>query len=373
MGVKRKISIRKIIQATLTLVLLGTCITAVLSATRLHKTRKVSEVDIRIENNKYGFVTERDVKETILKNGGFADDKMPVAKLDIEQIEQELINNAWVDDAEVYVDNKSRLHALVTQRVPTVRIFEKSGDSYYLDKNNDSLGLSDKYNYYTMVVTNVPDLKDDSASDRLKAEIRAVTDFIRKSDFWNAQVSQVIVMDDKRFEIVPVLGEHRIIIGDTTNLQKKFDNLFTFYNKVLNEIGWDQYQLLDVSYKGQLVASPAIDWKLPVDKTIQRINWVESILKEDAPRPIIAKATSAPSKEVPKVAEKLMVAEKTKAEEPKPESKQVDNVKLAKPIESVNKNMVSKPETKREKTQPEPKENESKKEDKQPKYIYNGN
>src|SRR5690606_3954334 len=99
------------------------------------------------------------------------------------------VANPWVEEAQVYVDNKQKLHALVTQRVPVVRIFEKTGNSYYIDKNREPMPLSKQYNYYTTVVTNVPELKNDSISEVVKANIIAYVNFIRQDTFWNAQVS----------------------------------------------------------------------------------------------------------------------------------------------------------------------------------------
>lgn len=374
MSVKRKISVRKIIQALLTIVLAGVCITAVSSATKLHKTRKLSEVEIQIKNDKYGFVTEHDIMQTLIEEEGIREHESIVSALDVQKMEDGLINNPWVGGAEVFVDNNSKLHALVTQRVPVVRIFEKGGASYYLDEQSDSLALSTKYNYYAPVVTNVPRLTNDSASDVLKERILKLTNFISNDKFWSAQVSQVIVMDDRRFEIVPVLGEHRIIIGDTNDLQKKFDNLLSFYKKVLNNIGWDRYELLDLSYKGQLVASPAVNWNLPVDKTIKRINWVESILGE----PVYYQTFSNASPAVPKVVKTALPAD----------SVSINKIETAKPEQTVintteKKEVKEKAEVKKEepadkptetKKPTSPKKSELKKEEKkQPKYIYGGN
>lgn len=365
MSAKRKISIRKIIQAVLTLVLAVVCITAVMSATRMQQSRKLNGVDINISNNKFGFVTGEEIESTLLRDGELGLGRTELSQLNVSQMEHVLKANPWVDDAEVYIDNNAKLHALVTQRVPAVRIFEKTGGSYYLDKNYEQLPLSFKYNHYSMVVTNVPELNNDSAGSALKERIMKVVDFIKHDTFWNAQVSQVIVRDDLNFEIVPVLGDQQIIIGDTTLLETKFNNLFTFYTKVLNEIGWDRYDKLDLSYKGQLVASPAIDWRLPHDKGIERINWVKTILGDtityrpvSSPRPVSAAAKAKPAVEEPV------------------EARAEPEAETANPDVEVQQRVEVKPEPpKKEKveTQPEPETKEIKKEDKKPKYIYGGN
>ena len=370
MSVKRKISVRKIIQALLTIVLTGVCITAVLSATKLQKTRTLNEVDIRIKNKSYGFVTEDEIRQLIVRDNGIELNKTKLSRLKVKQMERVVTGNPWVEDAQVYIDNRQTLHALVTQRVPVVRIFEKGGNSYYIDRNMEPLPLSDKYNYYTTVVTNVPELKADSAGKALKAQIMALVQFIRRDTFWNEQVSQVIVRDDMKFEIVPVLGGHQIIIGDTTDMQLKFDNLFAFYTKVLNEVGWDKYEVLDLSFKGQLVASPAINWRLPVDKAINRINWVQSIIGE-AKKPEVMAKVIAPAAIVPKAETATKPApekEPVATVEPPKKTTQPEQPKAEKTEKAPTKQS---PEKKREPKQPA-KKNEKKEEDKAPKYIYNG-
>jgi hypothetical protein len=65
MSVTRKISVRKIMQALLTLVLTGVCLAAVLSATKTQQNRPVGKIDIRIKNSQYGFVTKADVRQML--------------------------------------------------------------------------------------------------------------------------------------------------------------------------------------------------------------------------------------------------------------------------------------------------------------------
>lgn len=368
MSVKRKISARRIIQALLTIVLAVVTVAAVLSATRLQKNRTLTDVDIRINNRQYGFVTEKEIEQTLLRDGEIKPGKTKLSALNVRQMEKVVIANPWVEDAQVYVDNKQKLHALIVQRVPVARIFEKNGNSYYIDKNMEVLPLSPKYNYYTTVVTNVPELKSDSASNALKTQIMAWVQFIRRDTFWNAQVSQLIVRDDLQFEIVPVLGGHQIILGDTADMCLKLDNLFAFYNKVLNEVGWDKYNVLDLSYKGQLVASPGLKWKLPVDKVINRINWVSSITGETPKPKPVAIANPAPAE----------VKAETPATPEKPIQAEVPAEVKTGPKQEFQPEPAAQPEKKAlpkkaEPEQPKPEKlKEKKQEDNKPKYIYGG-
>jgi cell division protein FtsQ len=137
----------------------------------------------------------------------------------------------------------------------------------------------------------------------MKAQIVALVKYVENSDFWRAQISQIIVTDDRMFEVVPVLGKQKILIGDTSRLDEKFDNLYAFYKKVLNRIGWEKYEVLDVRYAGQVVAAPALPWKPPIDNAMSNMNWVKSIIGKDSGTYRI----DSPSMQVMKVQSKNVV------------------------------------------------------------------
>lgn len=380
MSIKRKISARKIVQAVLTLSLGVACVMAVTSATNMQKGRELNNVSIHINNEQYGFVTKQEIKDMLLNKYESENNKVKASKLDVKTMERIVAGNPWIEEAQVYIDNDKNLHTMVTQRVPVVRIFDKDGASYYLDKHSKAMPLSGKYNHYSMVVTNSPSLlKDDSLAVMMKSQILDVVKYIQRDSFWRAQVSQVVVRDDLGFEIVPVMGEQQIIIGDANNLDVKFGNLLTFYIKVLNEVGWDKYDVLDLSYKGQLVASPGLDWNLPEDKVIRRINWVNSILGEEKKRMVFTNTLVKKEPVEKKQEESNQVALKT-VEEPKVESEKAEKKQDEKIAD--NRTTIAKPETpketqakqantfKEEKKEPVAitKENNNK-----PKYIYAGN
>jgi cell division protein FtsQ len=348
MKLKRKISIRKVLQVLLTLLVTGGCIVALLSASKIEDNKRLTGVQVHINNgNSYHFLDNKQVMDMVVNNRHLDIQHIPLSKLDIRTMEEIVTSNPWVSNAEVFIDNGHVLHLYVTQRVPLVRIFEKEGNSYYLDGTLSEMPLSDKYVHYTTVVTNVPELKDDSAGRSLKTQIVSLVKFIERDTFWNAQVSQIIMDSNNVFEFIPVMGNQRIIIGDTSRLKDKFDNLMVFYKKVMNRIGWDKYEVLDLRYKGQVVASPSLPWKGPVDKTMSSMSWVKSIIDSGAhlKENKVADSVKIPIQKKPVV----LVAPK----------------KVAKPV-AINKAAVKKDLPKKNKT------NTSKENNKQktPKYIY---
>lgn len=279
MEVKRKISIRKILQVLLTITVAAGCIVAMVSASTIEGERPLKSLPvIHISNDrKYHFIEQKEIMNLAIYNRNIDILHTPVSRLDAHGIEQAIMKDPWVADAQVFIDIDRMMHIYVTQRVPVARIFRKDGTSYYMDSTLHTMPLSDNYTYYTMVVTNAPEMNDDSSGIGLRKQIASLVKAINVDSFWSAQVSQVVIDSAGMFELIPVLGNQRILFGDTSAMKDKFSNLLTFYKNVLNRIGWDKYETLDLRFRNQVVAAPSLPYKGPVDKAIAKMNWITSI------------------------------------------------------------------------------------------------
>lgn len=362
MSEKRKISLRKILQTVVTLVVVAGCVVAITSATKQQRKRTIKGIEVQIQNSEYGFVDAKEVEIMLLTNKNVELSKTQLQKLNVQSMEKVVDANPWVERAQVYVDNDKVLHVNVLQRVPVVRVFDVKGDSYYLDSALKTIPLSDRYVYNAMVVTNVPELKEDSISVARKAQIMKLTKFIERDSFWSEQVSQIIMDDKGNFELVPILGKHRILLGQATTLDKKFGQLFRFYTTVLNRIGWDKYEVLDVRYKGQLVASPSIPWNVPQDKVRNSINWVTSITGEPAPPMAIRSkaptvSSTPPATTVAPVANDAPDVDEQADATPVPAKQNAPAADVQEPAKTNKQNTTT---------------NKKKEDKKIPKYIYQG-
>lgn len=314
MSEKRKISVRKIIQTLLTLVVTVGCIMAMVSAASIAESETVKDVAIHIQNNKkYHFIEELEIRKLAIENNNIDIVHTPMARLDIRTMEQTIMADPWVAHAQVYVDNERILHMYVTQRVPVVRIFQQNNKSYYLDASRSVMPLSENELYYTTVVTNVPDLGTDSASMAMKKDIVTLATTLQSDTFWNAQISHVFVDSDLSYNMVPLLGDQKITLGNTEGLREKLSNLFAFYKNVSNRIGWDKYERLDLRFKGQIIASPSLPYKGPADKAVDKMNWIASIVETEARNDMMDSVKAAEASQGPQDASAKTQNKKTPA------------------------------------------------------------
>lgn len=279
---KRKISIRKVLQALVTLIVSIACMVGISAASKKQMEGTVNHIVLEITNEyQYQFLDKKTLMYEVVTRNQVLENKTPLSHLNLEKIEQEVKSNPWVRDAEVYLDNERNLHLVVSQRVPVARIFFENGKSHYLDTSLQLLPLSKTFSYYTTVVTNVPQYANDSMNKSLWASIISMVRFVDADSFWRAQISQISVTPEGHFELYPVLGTQIIRFGDTAHMEEKFSKLLAFYKNVSNKIGWDVYNVLDIRFVGQIVASPALTISSLPKNALSNMSWLKSIMDEE--------------------------------------------------------------------------------------------
>ncbi len=329
MAANYKISYKKIFQVFFTLVVSTCCVIAMVGASNIESTQKLAGVSIHINSKKkYHFVEESQIFDEAIKNRNIDTSVTPIEKIDFKAMERVIEQDPWVEHATLYVDNNRVLQMEVTQRVPLVRVFEQNGGSCYMDNTLHTMPVKPQINFYTSVVTNVPALGNDSVSWAVKQNIATMVRRIQADTFWNVQISQVVFDSGFTFQLLPVLGDQVIMFGDTSHAAEKFSNLYAFYNKVLNRIGWDKYEKLDLRFKNQVIASPSLPYKGPVDKADANINWLNAYVSTEVRKDSIAAAIENRGKPT----DGNMMVDAPRKEEPKKEEPKKDapkNLKLA--------------------------------------------
>lgn len=260
----KKISVKKVARfavGTLLVVVFGI---ALVAAAMQQNNKPIKALDIHLnDENNYSFLQKKDIEQLLLTNRSIKLSQTSIEKLDLKLMERIASTNPWVARAEVFVDSRQILQVNITQREPVCRIFDVNGRSYYMDSSLNTMPVSQGYSFPAPVFTNVPMQRNDSVNKVLKSEIAYLSRTIAKDSFWNAQITQVEMKPDHSFVLIPLFGNQRILLGDTSNVTQKLEHLFAFYKNVSGKIGWDKYEILDVRFKGQVVASPSIGWSPP--------------------------------------------------------------------------------------------------------------
>lgn len=209
----------------------------------------------------------------------------PKASFNLQKMENLLKNNVWIKEAQLYFDNQAVLHVSVEEREPVARVFTAGGRSFYIDKEQHMMPLSEKVFVRVPVFTGFPDKKMTTKSDSvLLHDISETAQFINGNSFWASQVAQIDIVADCgpacwQFEITPVVGNHIIKLGNGENIADKFSRLLSFYQQVLSRSGINKYKIIDVRFAGQVIGgksqNPRVDsvqLRKNVEKLLQQAN-----------------------------------------------------------------------------------------------------
>lgn len=212
-----------------------------------------------VNQSRMSVLEKRNLEKWILSNPQVNLKGQLKTGVDLKQMERQAMQNPWVANAEVYIDNNNQVQIDIVERKPVARVFQLDGRTFYMDSTMARMPVIRGNNFSVPVFTNAYSVNNDSLNKTLFAKIVYMADLIGKDSFWNAQIEQIVVGSDQTFVLVPLLGKNQqIIFGDTSNAAEKLDNLFAFYKHISPKIGWENYRTLDLRYKGQIVAKPSL-------------------------------------------------------------------------------------------------------------------
>ncbi|MBC7949500.1 MAG: hypothetical protein H7Y42_16555 [Chitinophagaceae bacterium] len=209
-------------------------------------------IQIKATNNNF-FVDQQDVVKLLKASIKGEIKGQKKSAFNLQQMEQLLEKNVWIKDAELYFDNQEILHVAVTEREPIARLFTLTGKSFYIDETGKRMPTSEKLAAKIPVFTGFPEKVLGRRDSLLLSDVTKTALFIGRNPFWMAQVAQVDITASREFEMVPVVGNHLVMLGNGEDIPKKFHRLFVFYKNVLSKTGFEKYKTINVQYARQVV------------------------------------------------------------------------------------------------------------------------
>ncbi|MBL7723141.1 MAG: hypothetical protein JNK27_03285 [Chitinophagaceae bacterium] len=281
-----KSTIRKVLFVVLWLCIGGAMFTLLMAAISKRNKGLCNNYSITIKGVQSNyFIDKKDVEQLLKKTAKGNIKGQLVSDINLHELENMLESNTWISDAELYFDNKDVLHVAITEKEPVARIFSTDEKSFYIDKEGERMPLSEKLSARVPVFTGFPDKKKLSAADSvLLRNVTAIANYIFTDSFWLAQVAQIDITPERSFEMIPVVGNHIVKMGEGENIEKQFNRLMIFYIQVLSKTGFDKYKIIDVQYAGQVVASryagnakiDSVQLRRNVDRLLQQSREAES-------------------------------------------------------------------------------------------------
>ena len=212
---------------------------------------KCEEIVVKLMNGgKEPLVLETQIRATITSSPSNPMGKLP-SEINTEAIETLLKKNKIIKDAIVYRSNSGKVVIRVEQRIPLYKIMG-SGGNFFVDTEGVIIPQQNNYAVKLPIVSfEAGTIEKNFAAN----ELRNFVVYLQQNEFWNDQIEQIHVLTNREVELIPKVGNHRIVMGTLTDVNKKLNRLMKFYRKGLNKIGWNCYSEINLKYDKQIVCT----------------------------------------------------------------------------------------------------------------------
>ncbi len=175
-----------------------------------------------------------------------------IRDLDLMDMELMLEGDDRIKSAEVYIDNKDRLHIDIDQRVPILRVFNDKNSTFYLDIDGNEIpayrGATIRVPVASGNIENYdPKLLSANKSSRLK-DVYKLAKYIHEDEFLAALIEQIDVEENGEVMMVPKVGRQILDFGHVENMEERFDKLKLLYKGGMEQVGWRKYDVLTLKY-----------------------------------------------------------------------------------------------------------------------------
>ena len=239
--------LKKILSILSVIVLAGYLGYSVLAMTDRHEdTRVCRGVDLHITDSLHFDLIDEEMVIGVLQEHTLDPIGLPLDEIDPERIEATLLMHPLVGKVQCYKTGGDMLRINLSSKVPLVRVINNRGNDFYVDSKGEILS---QHSLAVQLPVATGYIDRQFAANELLKVVRALD----RSEFWKAQVEQINVTKDKQIELVPRVGDHLLIIGTADNVENKLERLMNFYEKGLDNVGWNKYRSISVAYEGQVV------------------------------------------------------------------------------------------------------------------------
>jgi cell division protein FtsQ len=186
-------------------------------------------------------------------------------EINLEEIEELIRKNHYLRQADASITVNGVLKISAIQRKPSLRMISEDLSCWYIDEEGVIMPVKTGYAAYVPILSSnrgFPGKNMISSGENVHSldleqveHALLLCNYLKKNDFANALIDQVVLSESGEFELIPKIFGPAIILGSIDNIDRKFEDLFWIYKKVLPEKGWEYYKKIYLKYENQVVCS----------------------------------------------------------------------------------------------------------------------
>jgi cell division protein FtsQ len=206
--------------------------------------RKITKIDIEFVDENRPFITLNMVNKLLIQS---QDNVTSINKesLDLKEVENRLLKNPMIRDAQVYLSVDGVLGAKIEQRTPIARV--AGSPDYYLDADGMKMPLSEFYTARVPLINGSSKLNFEEVTELLL--------IINEDPFMKNSVVGLNILEDKGIILQLRKLDFKVYLGKIEGVEKKFQNFKAFYQKSKQDNTLKEYKLVNLEYLSQVVAT----------------------------------------------------------------------------------------------------------------------
>lgn len=240
----------------------------IISIGAIQSKRVLAEPDIVVvKSGENPFITDVELLQ-LLERKGLYHEGMRREELKIAEIEKMITEISQVKNVNVYMEIGSNWKIEVELRNPVARIFNTSGESFYLDDDGEIVSTTTTHTARVLVVTGaINDRKNGYSvteiinNDSLKSilsldDIYRISNYVCYDPFFRSMIGQIHLEKNGDFILTPIVGDQKLVFGKAETdkeVEEKFSKLKIFYDEAMPSVGWQTYTEINLKYEEQIV------------------------------------------------------------------------------------------------------------------------
>lgn len=227
----------------------------IFSSYRAESVRRCSGVYIDLKGGEQIKMIDKEAVLSKITLGGtdLLDGKL-LADIDLKELKSRISKIESIHSGKVYIDLNGALRVDLNVRKPVARILRGSSDfDRYIDENGVMFPASGLFTP-TVLLMSGPYFNGKTTLDSDEnSDLVLFVNQIVKDDFWSSLITHIEVGRNMEMVLSPLFGNNKIEFGKPENVENKLQRLLVYYENILPEKEWSDFERVIVKYDGQIV------------------------------------------------------------------------------------------------------------------------
>jgi len=212
-----------------------------------NEVRNLTKIEVEFMNENALFITQNSVNKLLIQNN---DSVTSIGKetLVLNKMEESLLKNQMIKNAEVFVTIDGSLGVKIEQRKPIARVL--GSPDFYIDEEGTKMPLSLIYSARVPIITG-----------NLNNDFDGITKLLLKineDDFMKECVIGLQIQSDESINLRIRKNDFKVLFGKPIDIDNKFQKFKAFYKLTKQDSLLSSYSLVNLKFKRQVVATKRI-------------------------------------------------------------------------------------------------------------------